>query len=635
MRPKRGLMPNHKEVNMHNLKRKLAAALSTALAVAMISPMAVGPVKAKTPTTPAPPPPPVVNQLKVGHYMDNVLEIKETAGETDTLAETQSKVYVETTIGSKAANVEIFPAKTDRLDLSYLKGKAGSVTIILGTTENTRDYQKKTITVDKRHSMKASFDIENCCIKAEVDGSTDVSADSKLVIDINGVKVYGAARDPENSGELVNNRSAYEPYFLTGATAKVYYEGHFNDDKTEFTPNTKIAKVKIPVRKSGPTIRINPYTLSFKLPKGCVVSLSYGADKVVTDQALTKAKTIDIQDLVDKMNEGVPWGTNNSASNTKSDWLSLAGQNTTDNKWFVLEVYKQAEGKSLETKHTEVVLPDRIAYDCVSQAGVEGLSFEQSLSKDNTKQNGILFKNASSSAIYEVAIVPDEYKLPGLLKSWANDLNEKIDNVPFDDEELYVNYAINLDLTPENKADDIKWTVVKPGKKVVVRKDIQGKPIKDGQRVIYRLKGKKEIKNKQSLVFSSEIAMASTTTVVRDQIKGNLGVTVQTTGAADNVSGVSIIVANKESTEDIKYVYWYEVGSKVSKVSLLDTIDDHAEAFKTNKLDKKEEDSLKKGGLGSACRVEAAKKQYITVYEANEKTGEIISYKSVKVSAVY
>lgn len=336
----------------------------------------------------------------------------------------------------------------------------------------------------------------------------------------------------------------FSKYYKKGATGYVWIPGNGSIDSEgastaaiTLTPASKEAKFKIPAQKKGPSVKIDVETVSFKVGKGCEWSLYNGGDNpVVTGTAVdNKATTVNLVEVV---------------SGTGIDL-------TTDSP--TLEVIKSATAKAPESKATVVKVPTMAAATAVKTTSDGGIEMEATYKKGDSEQSGIQIKNYSTTDTYQVALVADTSK---------------------------------ISLTPENKADKIKWTKIAPGKTA----KFAAAKCKD-KYLIARIAGSKATK-KAPMALPSQIYTGNIKITIADKIANDLTLEVSKGDATgDTGSGAAVKATAKDGGTLIAVVS----DKEVKTVSL--------------KLKQSEITNGKSLTSGTATKIAVADKKFIVVYE--------------------
>lgn len=335
----------------------------------------------------------------------------------------------------------------------------------------------------------------------------------------------------------------FSKYYKKGATGYVWIPGNgvIESDDTSYaaitlTPASKEAKFKIPAQKKGPSVKIDVETVSFKVGKGCEWGLYNGEALVATGTAIdNKATTVNLVDEASKAS------------------INLANVSLT------LEVIKSATAKAPESKATVVKVPTMAGVDAVKTTSDGGIEMEATYKKGDSEQSGIQIKNYSTTDTYQVALVADTSK---------------------------------ISLTPENKADKIKWTKVAPGKTA----KFAAAKCKD-KYLIARVAGSKATK-KAPMALPSQIKVGDTKITIAEKIANDLTLEVSKGDATgDTGSGAAVKATAKDGGTLIAVVS----DKEVKTVSL--------------KLKQSEITNGKSLTSGTATKIAVADKKFIVVYE--------------------
>ena len=451
---------------MFNLKKAMVAGASLVLAAGIIAPFGVSSV-ADAAT----------------HELVNTVE-------DDTIKLKAEGTYtLKVKIGTSTKEIEDVYEKTSSIDISYLAGKAAEIKI-----EKANDTKTDTIKVDAQaKKVKATFDPQNYSATLTVDGNAVAHAD-----------VYARI------GSKPVNETKLESYTVKGATLYLSTkEKALDGDNTEsYTPASKEAKVKIPAKKNGPKVTVDPKKFTFKLAKGCEYWAT--ANGKTVSEAAAAAKTVSLSEVVTKLDE-------------KSAQVAQTGDTSKNYRLVTKDIsfkfYKSSTTKAMQSKATVVEVPAQATAD-----GDKLVSYEPTFNSKKTEATGIVVKNTTGSAV-EFMVVPT-----------GTDLTK-------------------IDLA----AKTTKWITLK---KKDDTKKIAAKNLKAGDFLIVREAGQKENKkNNIDFALASQISTSGAVIALPAKVTNDLGVTMVAPTTADSASKTAITVSTK--TEGATYKY--EVGTKEVK----------------------------------------------------------------------
>lgn len=460
---------------MFNLKKAMVAGATFVLAAGIIAPFGVA--DAATDCT-------YVNSVE-----NNTIDVDDGGSYT-----------VTTKIGSKESK-EVYE-NADEIDLSYLNGKEADITIAKGE-------EKWTFKVAAQaKKVKAKFDPKTYTATLEVDG---------------------AKVDANKTNARIGNQTVkldtldLEAYTVKGATMYLSKEENPIDaaSETVYTPASKEAKVKIPAKKNGPKVVIDPKKFTFKLAKGCEYEAQVG-NRIVSDTAAS-AKVVSMKDVATLLNtEGKGEGNKVDITDTakEGDVVIAYGQVGKD---ITFKFYKSATDRTMKSKATVVEVPAQAEVD-----SKELMSCEATFNSKHTEATGILVKNTTQGAI-EFMVAKKGTKIE------------------------------EIDLT----AKTTKWTTLaKNGSS----KKIAAKKLSEGDFLIVRVAGQKENAKKNiKFALASEIATCGGVIVLPEKVKTDLGASIGMPGqevqASPNASQTAITVPTSGYTK-----FTYEIGDKEVKV---------------------------------------------------------------------
>lgn len=390
-------------------------------------------------------------------------------------------------IGSK--EIEDVYEKVDSIDISYLAGKAADITIAKKGSDKTDTFK----VAAQAKKVKAKFDPEHYSASLEVDGQTIKTEDVLSRIGSKEVDI-----------------TDLEEYTVKGATLYLSKAegGIIKEGDTTYTPASKEAKVKIPAKKNGPKVTIDPKKFTFKLAKGCEYWATVG--DVTVSESAASAKTVSMADVNKLLAE-------KSSSVAKADGAIKYREVSED---ITFKFYKSANAKAMQSKATVVPVPAQAEVD-----GDELISCEVTFNSKKTEATGIAVKNTTNSAIEFMVVAKD------------TDLSK-------------------IDLA----AKTTKWTTLKKNGNT---KKISAKKLNAGDFLIVRVAGQKA-NAKQDIKFAlaSQISTSGAVIALPAKVTNDLGATISAPTTADGASKAAITVSNKTSGA----TYKYEVGTKEVKV---------------------------------------------------------------------
>lgn len=405
----------------------------------------------------------------------------------DTISLVKGNYTITTKIGSK--EIKDVYETVDSIDISYLAGKAADITVAKEGGEKTDTFK----VAAQAKKVKAKFDPKTYSASLEVDGQAVTEEDVKARI---------------GSKENIDI-SNLEKYTVKGATLYLSKAEDSIDKKgeTTYTPASKEAKVKIPTKKNGPKVTIDPKKFTFKLAKGCEYWATAG-DKIVSEAAAA-AKTVSMADVNKLL-------ATKSGSVAKKDGENKYREVSED---ITFKFYKSATDKAMKSKATVVEVP--------AQAEVNGdelISCETTFNSKKTEATGIEVKNTTNSAIEFMVVAKD------------TDLSK-------------------IDLA----AKTTKWTTLKKNGNT---KKISAKKLTAGDFLIVRVAGQKA-NAKQNIEFAlaSQISTSGAVIALPAKVTNDLGATIAAPTTADGASKAAITVSSKTSGA----TYKYEVGTKEVK----------------------------------------------------------------------
>lgn len=443
---------------MFNLKKAMVAGATFVLAAGIIAPFGASSVAdAETATG--------------FEYVNGVAD--------DTISLVKGNYTITTKIGSK--EIKDVYEKVDSIDISYLAGKAADITVAKEGEEKTDTFK----VAAQAKKVKAKFDPKTYSASLEVDGQAVTE----------GVQARIGNKELEDISNL-------EKYTVKGATLYLSKAEDSIDEKgeTTYTPVSKEAKVKIPAKKNGPKVTIDPKKFTFKLAKGCEYWATAG--DVTVSEAAAAAKTVSMADvnklLADK-----------SGSVAEADGKIKYREVSED---ITFKFYKSATDKAMKSKATVVEVP--------AQAEVNGdelISCEVTFNSKKTEATGIAVKNTTNSAIEFMVVAKD------------TDLSK-------------------IDLA----AKTTKWTTLKKNGNT---KKISVKKLTAGDFLIVRVAGQKA-NAKQDIKFAlaSQISTSGAVIALPEKVKSDLAASLgQPTEAVSSASKAAITVT--DATEGATYKY--------------------------------------------------------------------------------
>lgn len=450
---------------MFNLKKAMVAGATFVLAAGIIAPFGVSSVADAA--------------TDIGfEYVESVA--------SDTISLVEGDYTITTKIGSKEIK-DVYEG-VGSIDISYLAGKAADITIAKKGKEKTDTFK----VAAQAKKVKAKFDPKTYSASLEVDGQAvtegvQARIGSKENIDISNLEKY-----------TVKGATLY----LSKAEDSIDKTG-----ETTYTPVSKEAKVKIPAKKNGPKVTIDPKKFTFKLAKGCEYWATAGDETV--SEAAAAAKTVSMADVNKLL-------ANKSGSVAKTDGNNKYCEVSKD---ITFKFYKSATDKAMKSKATVVEVP--------AQAEVNGdelISCEVTFNSKKTEATGIAVKNTTNSAIEFMVVAKD------------TDLSK-------------------IDLA----AKTTKWTTLKKNGNT---KKISAKKLTAGDFLIVRVAGQKA-NAKQNIEFAlaSQISTSGAVIALPAKVTNDLGATIAAPTTADGASKAAITVSSKTSGA----TYKYEVGTKEVK----------------------------------------------------------------------
>lgn len=353
------------------------------------------------------------------------------AGMITVSSEKLDRIYADVQIGNKKAVTEMYKLKDQKanIDISFIKGKEATVKVY------SRGKKDAAVTVKVSAQPKG--------LKGKFNAKT-----GEMTVTLAGGSVENSKVNCRIGRKTAPISSFnFENYYVKGATAYIYilqtgdYKAEEGKSETSFnvTPASKEIKVKIPAREKGPLAVIDPDLISLGVQKGWVIQLTHG-DKTVSETAAQQKK---INLVTFASQAGI-----NIASPLDSDERKASSNAA------VIEVYKAATEKKLESKTTEVIVPWQPFLDENLLSSTSGISYTPLYNAAKTKQTGIKINNKTSE-IFHVAILDKD-----------RDVSD-----------------INLLETDNSKK--LVWYEVKPNR---VR-SITGDKIVSGAQVVYRIRG--------------------------------------------------------------------------------------------------------------------------------------------------
>lgn len=406
------------------------------------------------------------------------------------LGEDEGSYTVETVIGKKKVT-DVYEDVTS-IDITYIAGKEATVTV----TDNATEKKDEIKVAAQPKEVKATFNPKNYSASLEVDGKAVESED-----------IF--ARVGNNYGVDIND---LEQFTVKGATLYLSKLETSSEKATEsYVPASKEAKVKIPAKKNGPKVTVDPKKFNFKLAKGCEYEATVEG-KVIT-AAAASTTTVSMKDINKALGDA---SVATKDATTKYSEVSKA---------ITFKFYKSATVKAVQSKATVLVVPAQNEL-----SGDELATWEVAYNKNKTAVTGITVKNTNTATnpAIEFMVVAKDTKLS------------------------------DIDLA----AKTTKWTTIK---KKDQTKKIAVKKLNEGDMLIVRAAGQKA-NAKKDIAFSlaSQMTTCGAVLAVPDAVKNDLAVTLsKPVTAGTTASNAAINVSNTTYTVDN---YYYEVGSKVVKV---------------------------------------------------------------------
>lgn len=491
-----------------------------------------------------------------GSTAQAALKIKNVSGGAIWFDEDHSGVHqinVDTSIKRKNIH-DIYSKDAKVILLQYLKGKEATVSVYA----NDDDSKKQTIKVNAQaRKVKAKFLPKTYGVTVKVNGS-----------EVKERLEYKYT--PGNDWVSFDDKTSFEPFTMHGVTLTIRVAGKYDKTSMIYTPDSKEIKVKIPARKAGPSVIVDPNSISISLPKGCSFYVTDGEGNVndklnaVSQAAVTKTQVINLSDVISR------------------GGLSLTEKSETSSYAAIIRVQKQATDKVMQSKDTVLKIPYQdviVAEEAISSAS--GISYTYKYNLNKTAATGITVINKSSKD-YLVGVIGKDVSVD------------------------------SINLTAKTGSGAVKWFTVKAGKSYVLAKTVAV----EGGKVLYRVAGVKANKTKKI-----DLKLAST--IVQDRVpieypaapKNDLGLTFsKLTETVPTASGTAITIqAYPDAPDGSQYVY--EVGSTL---------------VKNVKIGETKAGATVIENIAESRKVTVSKGQYITAYliDADNK---IISYCSKQV----
>ena len=428
----------------------------------------------------------------------------------NTITADGTDIEIETTVGKKVVSETIKDGGTFYYD-NLIGNKESSLKITAGT-------ETQTIKINKQPKLQAKFDPKTYTFTYKLNGS-EVAKDKKENVSLDFAGLGFAGDD------------SLLALTAKGAVGTAYYDPTTDrkDDEdssiTTITPASKAIKVKVPAKKAGPKVTIDPNTLSIKIPAKCeyeVYKLD-GDEPYVSGAAATQAKVHDLATIISKTSVGVDLAVAEDEKDGKP-----AGVGTTTQA-AIIKVYKAATDKVMQSNPTVIKVPTSMILDDARIDATAGIVSGVAFDKAETKVLGITLTNKSSED-YEYAILPK-----------GKDVSK-------------------IDLTAKG-SDKVKFATIKAGKtiKVSIKKAAAESTI------VFRTKGvKANAKKNVELVLASQPKVLDTI-VYPAELKS---VTVSAgvgTAEGTTASGTAVKVAKLEGEEYANAVYKYEFLKKAPK----------------------------------------------------------------------
>lgn len=438
-----------------------------------------------------------------------------------------SKAFeVKTTLGKKVVT-ESFKAN-ETFYYNNLIGKEATLEVKAGT-------ETQSIKLNKQPKLQAKFEPKTCTFTYKLNGSEVAAADKDkvtlnfagLTLDGNGCNVTAEDEDEESLFDSLTAKGAVGTAYYD-ATADRKKEGGGDSSITTITPASKAIKVKIPAKKAGPKVTIDPNTLSIKIPAKCEYEVYKidGEEPYVSGAAATQAKVHDLATIISK--SGVDAQPLASDEDYKEDRKTPAGTAKVTQA-AIIKVYKAATDKTMQSNPTVIKVPTsmNLAEERINATTgiVSGVAFD----KAETKVLGITLTNKSSED-YEYAILPK-----------GKDVSK-------------------IDLTAKG-SDKVKFATIKAGKtiKVSIKKAAAESTI------VFRTKGvKANAKKNVELVLASQPKVLGTITYPAELKSVTVSAGVGT-AEGTTASGTAVKVTKLGGEEYANAVYKYEFLKKAPK----------------------------------------------------------------------
>lgn len=429
---------------------------------------------------------------------------------SSTIKAVGADVEIETTVGKKVVTETIKDGGTFYYN-NLIGNKESSLKITAGT-------ETQTIKINKQPKLQAKFDPKTYTFTYKLNGS-EVAEDKK-----EKVSLYFGGLEVDGDDSLL-------ALTAKGAVGTASYDatsdrqGGVDSTITQITPASKEIKVKVPAKKAGPKVTIDPNTLSIKIPAKCEYEV-YKLDEdepYVSGAAATQAKVHDLATIISKTSVGVDLAVAEDEKDNKP-----AGVGTTTQA-AIIKVYKAATDKVMQSNPTVIKVPTSMILDDARIDATAGIVSGVAFDKAEIKVLGITLTNKSSED-YEYAILPK-----------GKDVSK-------------------IDLTAKG-SDKVKFATIKAGKTIKV-------PIKKAvaeSKIVFRTKGvKANAKKNVELVLASQPKVLDTI-VYPAELKS---VTVSAgvgTASGTTASGTAVKVTKLEGNEYANAVYKYEFLKKAPK----------------------------------------------------------------------
>lgn len=402
-------------------------------------------------------------------------------------------IEIETTVGKKVVK-ETFKDE----EIFYYNNLIGNKEASIKITEGSNT---QTIKLNKQPKLQAKFDPKSYTFTYKLSGS-EVAADKKVNVKL------------DFAGLSKNGKESLVELTAKGAVGTAYYKAVIDDNKTQITPASKEIKVKVPAKKAGPKVTIDPNALSIKIPAKCEYEVyQYNGDDVkASAAAVGQAKVYNLASIVSIAAVG------SLASAEKLEGEVPSGKPTVTQA-AIIKVYKAATDRVMQSNPTIIKVPTSMILDNKRISPTTGIVSGVAFDAAETKVLGITLTN-KSSVDYEYAILA-KGKDPA-----------------------------KIDLTLKG-SDKVKFVTIKAGKTI----KISSKKAPADSTILFRTKGvKPNAKRKIDLVLASQPKVLDTVTYPAE-LK-SLTVSAGTTAADDvQVSGTAIKVTPLDGYSNVEYKY--------------------------------------------------------------------------------